>query len=129
MDPKTLAKLVWRRATDKQAKGEIPTFLGVEGMLALMHRDITNFYKATTEESKSNYVLDLCVDALFALQCVIPDILSEEISEDEEDKEVSEDVGEGSGEETPRVDGEDTDTSERDSRFTSLPPGKSIQDL
>lgn len=130
MDLLTLAKLIHRRAKEKQAKGEIPTFLGVQGMLALMHKNICDYYNNVTEETAGDYVLDLCVNSIFALQCVVPDIVDDSRVEDrasEEDAEQgsNEDVEDDAGgiQEIPQ----ETESDRR--RFTPIKPGQSISDI
>lgn len=82
----------------KHNAGEVPVFLGVHGMLALMYNDIVEFSKLP-EEERSKFVLSLAVKSVFALATTLPDIAEmddvipdemDDILEDEEEKPLQE---------------------------------------
>tara|TARA_R110000782_G_scaffold211669_2_gene299824 strand:+ start:2043 stop:2462 length:420 start_codon:yes stop_codon:yes gene_type:complete len=78
MDKLRLAfKLITKEAKRKRDDGEIPVFLGAQGMLALMYDSITKFSKSNEEENEAHCVThlkDLAVSAMFAFMTVMPDL-------------------------------------------------------
>ena len=78
MDKLRLAfKLITKEAKRKRDDGEIPVFLGAQGMLALMYDSITKFSKANEQENEAHCVThlkDLAVSAMFAFMTVMPDL-------------------------------------------------------
>lgn len=124
-------KLAWqtvgKAAKDKRKRGEIPTFLGAKGMLALMYDRIVAYNKQ--EGDHVTYLLDLAVSALFAFADALPEIeefdslLEDDVSEgDYETEESDSDANEDGTEEDEKVDPNDT-------RWTTIPVGKSIKDV
>lgn len=59
-----IAKLACKHAYNKRKAGEAPTFLGLEGMLALMYDNIRRYGK----DRNYNEMMDLAANALFALE-------------------------------------------------------------
>lgn len=63
--------IVIKKAIEQRQAGEVPSFLGLRGMLALMYDRIRAFAKEP--EDMSQPVLDLAVKALFAVAECLPD--------------------------------------------------------
>lgn len=79
--------LVGKTARKKREAGEVPQFLGTQGMLALMYDRIVEYNKLKkelTEEAFVAVIVDLAVNSLFAVASAMPDIDSdfEDIGED-----------------------------------------------
>ena len=68
MELKDTAKILFQQAKLMQSEGKIPLFLGVKGMLARMYDNITRY--SDSDDQNGDYVLDLAVNALFAMQLV-----------------------------------------------------------
>ena len=85
MDKLKLAfSIVAKKAKEQRARGQVPTVLGVRGMLALMFDRIASF--SQEDESDSDYVLDLAVKGMFAMAECLPDLdVLDEIDDDEPD--------------------------------------------
>lgn len=123
-------KIITDSVKEKRSTGEVPVFLGVHGMLALMHNDIVEFSKLP-EDARSKFVLSLAVKAVFALSTILPDMDDmdevDNILEDEEEKPLQENP------ETADTDEEaDTEDDEDAGRWAPRPnskPSTAIVDL
>lgn len=72
MDKLKLAfSLIAKRVKAKRGTGEVPVYLGPQGMLALMHDRIVKYSQT---EDATEHVLDLAVMAVFAFATVLPDM-------------------------------------------------------
>lgn len=71
------AKLAYETAKDKMLEGRTPKFLGIEGMLALMHERIVS-YNVTKRDSA---ILELAADSIVALMISMPDIDDSDITD------------------------------------------------
>lgn len=69
-----VCKLAWKHAKTKRDQGSVPTFLGLNGMLALMYDNIRRFHQGK-EGPTYDEVLDLAANALFALEAVCETVL------------------------------------------------------
>lgn len=85
MDKLSIAlDIISKRAFEQRSEGEVPTFLGIRGMLALMYDRIRAFSK--DKEDNSEYVIDLAIKAIFAVSECLPKIdINDEPLEDEDD--------------------------------------------
>lgn len=116
-------KVIADEAKRKRSTGEVPTFLGVRGMLALMYDRIAKFMQVE-DDDVSKYVLDLAVNALFAFSTVLPDI---DLEEDETTTEETDDEPAiPTIPETNRETEETEDESNADPRWTTIPPGSPL---
>ena len=108
-------KIIVDEAKKRQANGEIPMFLGSRGMLALMHRNIIDFSKH--ESDQTPYLIDLAVNAFFALASELPD--ADDLSFDEPEPQENEPSQDGE----PSDDNQQTDESNEtsDPRWTAVP--------
>ena len=106
-----------------QENGRIPLYLGVNGMLALMHKEIDNYINQSTEQKS---LLTLVAYGLFAL------FLSKEEDEWDELAQLSDVIEE----ETPRPETEWTEEElppegtviQTDRRWTPVAPGKPLSE-
>jgi len=105
---KITLRIVFERAKQKKQSGEVPTFLGVDGMLALMYDCIVRY---NNNKEDTDWILDLVVNGVFALQQVLPDI-----EEDIPDPVLAEDSA------TPVNEDEDGDSE----RWTPVKPGQDL---
>lgn len=78
LDLQTAAKTAFAYARDQKAKGAIPIYLGLPGMLALMHRDIQEY----SQDPDVDKLLSLAAHAVCALA-----VSMEEEEEEEDDVE------------------------------------------
>lgn len=69
-----VAKAAWQHSVNRRKRGDVPTMLGVPGMLALIWESIRQF----NETEDPDFILDLASNALFALEAVFPDEPEEE---------------------------------------------------
>lgn len=113
---KTALRLVTERVEAKRSEGSVPSFLGLQGMIALVHKEIVDFSKA--DEDKTQYVINLAAMAVYALSTVLPDMEEiEQVLEDDEDN--AEDKKPEIG--PPEID--------NDPRWSPVAPGVSVADV
>lgn len=105
--------IVLKKAMEQRQAGEIPSFLGLRGMLALMYDRIRAFAKEP--EDMSEPVLDLAVKAMFAMAECLPDM---DFAPEQEDP-VSENHEEEVVETPPDIIEE---PAKNDKRWTPVPP-------
>ena len=113
--------IIAKEVKKKRGTGEVPVYLGPQGMLALMHDRIAKFSGAYDQ---TEYVLDLAVMAVFAFATVLPDT---EFDDEEEstDRGLEEDEGgEPMGERDGRKSTVPTDNEGiSDPRWSPVKPG------
>lgn len=124
-----VAKIIYRRAIEKQREGRIPIFLGLSGMLALMYDKIGKFFDSNDE----NYILDLAVDALFAVKVSLPQGLDSIIEDTTEQQETTTEEREGEGKGGDESEPESLENlpipKDDNQQWTPIPPGKRIADV
>lgn len=67
MKIKDVCKLAWANAIKRRNSGQVPSFLGLDGMLALMYDNICRF-RSQGREISYDEVLLLASNAIFALE-------------------------------------------------------------
>lgn len=107
----TAIGMISKLAAEQRQAGEVPSFLGVRGMLALMYDRIRAFSKEG--EDHTEYVLDLAVKAVFALVECIPTV-----DFDIEDEPREEEVSDGMENTVEKV--------EDNGRWTPVAPGDTL---
>tara|TARA_R110000751_G_scaffold300963_1_gene413045 strand:- start:27822 stop:28214 length:393 start_codon:yes stop_codon:yes gene_type:complete len=118
-------KLITKEAKRRREDGEIPLFLGDQGMLALMYDSIIGFSKVGDDEvARGKYLQDLAVRGIFAFMTVLPDLddldaddlIPDDDIEDTPQQEQEEE------DETPTEEEEDAN----DPRWTKVKPGDAL---
>lgn len=110
-----VSKMAYKRAQQKLHQGKVPSFLGLEGMLALMYERLVQY----SDTKDSDYVLDLAADSILALLHIVPDMDDSDHREEPQQEEDRE-------EERP----ENTDEAieeEPDRQWTPVKPGKTLE--
>lgn len=125
MDKLKLAfTIIMRKVKEKRGTGEVPVYLGPQGMLALMHDRIAKYMRT---EDATEHVLDLAVMAVFAFSTVLPEMEfdDEESFDDEEaaDGRMGESSEGNDREPTVPTDNEEVST---DPRWSPVHPGDPV---
>jgi hypothetical protein len=108
--------IVLKKAMEQRQAGEVPSFLGIRGMLALMYDRIRAFAKEP--EDMSEPVLDLAIKAMFAVAECLPDPHEGIGHLDEPEENHEEEVVDDEEKAMPRV----GPPPENDKRWTPVPP-------
>lgn len=74
-----VAKAAFKRAQTRQLDGAVPIFLGVNGLLALIHQKVLEYNTAPSKD----ILLDIVANGIFALSIVMDEEEFEEIVDEE----------------------------------------------
>lgn len=124
MSLQKLAKEVYIRAKQMQQDGAVPTFLGVDGLLALMHDSIRRHH--TDVETDHKFMWDLAVFSLFALGTAVEQDEWEDLVDEPVEEETPPDLYNYPVEEDEII---EEDPTEHDPNLIALPPGKSLEEV
>ena len=108
--------IISQRAIEQRQAGEVPSFLGTRGMLALMYDRIRAF--SSDKEDNSEYVIDLAIKAIFAVAECLPNIQANDVPLEDED-----DGAAGYVERNTYAEEED---SEDNDRWSAVAPGNPL---
>jgi len=121
---KTALRLIQERVESKRAEGSVPTFLGLAGMIALVHKEIVDFSKDS--ENQTQYVINLGAMAVYALSTILPEAedFTNELPDDETDE--TQDYPAKAPE---LMVSPDDEPGMDDPRWTRVAPGRSVSDV